>query len=422
MRIALLGAPGSGKDTQAKQVAQKHGIPVIVTAELVREVITADTPLGQQAKAATETGTLPDDILFPIIRERLSRDDTNNGFLFSGFPRTAAQAESLDNLLNELGQPLQAALLIQVDPEMLIERLTGRRTCISCGAAFNIYTSPSRLGDICDKCGGNLRHRADDNEETITNRIRAFEAQTKPLVEYYRQQGRIRVVQGMGEIRDIAKAIDKVIRNLPEIPVTPVVEEVTAESKSEVTLTDLANKVAEAAKMAREDDTKTVGGEAAATAAAPKKAAPKKAAPKKAAPKKAAPKKAAPKKAAPKKAAPKKAAPKKAAPKKAAPKKAAPKKAAPKKAAPKKAAPKKAAPKKAAPKKAAPKKAAPKKAAPKKAAPKKAAPKKAAPKKAAPKKAAPKKAAPKKAAPKKAAPKKAAPKKAAPKRAAPKRR
>ncbi len=329
MRIALLGAPGSGKDTQAKLVAQKRGIPILVTSELVREAIAADTPLGQQARAANESGPLPDDILFQIIRARLQRDGVPSEFLFSGFPRTIAQAQTLDQLLNELGVPLQAAVLIQVDSEMLIERLTGRRTCESCGAAFNVYTSPSRLGDICDQCGGNLRHRADDNEETIANRIRAFETQTRPLMEYYAAQERLRLVQGIGDIADIGKAIDKVLRSLPEVEAVPP----PVEEKAEVTLADLATKVAEAAKMA--SDEKTVQDESVAettvTAEAEAPAPKKKATRKKAAPKAAAPKKAAPKKAAPKKAAPKKAAPKKAAPKKAAPKKAAPKKAAPKK-------------------------------------------------------------------------------------------
>ncbi len=446
MRIVLLGAPGSGKGTQAKLLVEKYKVPQISTGDLLRAAVVTGTPLGLRAKEAMEAGQLvSDEIVLGIIRERLAEPDAQKGFILDGFPRNIPQAEALDAMLQSVGMPLQGAILIDVDFDVLMQRLTGRRTCASCGQMYNIYTSPPQLDDRCDKCGGDLRHRADDNEETIGNRLRVYTAQTAPLVEYFRSQGKLYTIDGVGEIEDIFAQVDAVVASLPAglaeqqpaEPKVPSVKKAAAgktttpekkpEEKATVSNVGAGEELTATAEQAPAAETKAAAKKApakrkattkkaVAKKAAPKKAAAKKAAPKKAAAKKAAPKKAAAKKAAPKKAAAKKAAPKKAAAKKAAPKKAAAKKAAPKKAAAKKAAPKKAV-KKAAPKKAV-KKAAPKKAV-KKAAPKKAVAKKAAPKKAV-KKAAPKKAV-KKAAPKKAAAKKAAPKKAVAKKAAPKK-
>ena len=356
MRIVMLGAPGSGKGTQAQLLVERYKLPQISTGDLLREAVDSGSALGRQAKVSMDAGQLVgDEIVLGIIHERIMRPDARKGFILDGFPRNLQQAEALDQLLTGLGRPLNLALLVAVDVDALLQRLVGRRTCLSCGAMYNMFYSPPHIDGRCDECGGKLRHRADDNEETIGNRLRVYETHTIPVIEYYQEQEKLRTVQGVGEVNDIFKAVVK------------IVDDVKKHARSESRTDTIRRAIAKH--------------RAAAEASGKKKAAKKKAAPKKAAPKKAAPKKAAPKKAAPKKAAPKKAAPKKAAPKKAAPKKAAPKKAAPKKAAPKKAAPKKAAPKKAAPKKAAPKKAAPKKAAPKKAAPKKAAPKKSAAKK-----------------------------------------
>ena len=379
MRIVLLGAPGSGKGTQAKLLVDKYHVPQISTGDLLRAAVTANTPLGQRAKAAMEAGQLvSDDIVLGIIEERLAQPDAKNGFILDGFPRNIPQAESLDGMLAKLGMPIDTALLIDVDFDILLQRLTGRRTCESCGQMYNIYTSPPRLEDRCDKCGGNLRHRADDNEETIGNRLRVYEAQTAPLIEYFRRQGKLHTINGIGEIDEIFDAINLTLST-------------STKHKGDTTMEAEQN---EANKPVAEEAAKKPAKKKAAKKSAAKKAAPKKkaAAKKKAAPKKkaAAKKKAgAKKKAAPKKkvAAKKKAgAKKKAAPKKkvAAKKKAVKKAVAKKKAAPKKkaAAKKKAAPKKkaAAKKKAAPKKkaVAKKKAAPKKkaAAKKKAAKKK----------------------------------------------
>ncbi len=212
MRIVLLGAPGSGKGTQAKLLAEKFTIPQISTGDLLRAAVAAGSPFGLQAKAAMDSGQLvSDSIVLGMIEERLAKPDTQKGFILDGFPRNIPQAEALDALLEKVRMPLDSGLLIDVDFEILLQRLTGRRTCESCGQMYNIYTSPSRLDERCDKCGGNLRHRTDDNEETIGNRLRVYEAQTAPVAAYYRGQGKLRSVQGIGEISDIFIAIQKAL-------------------------------------------------------------------------------------------------------------------------------------------------------------------------------------------------------------------
>lgn len=385
MRIILLGAPGSGKGTQAKLLAEKYKIPQISTGDLLRAAVAAGTPLGRLAKVTMDAGQLvSDEIVLGMIQDRLASPDARKGFILDGFPRNIQQAEALDSLLERLSQPLQMALLIEVDVDILMQRLTGRRTCESCGQTYNIYTSPSRLDDKCDKCGGNLRHRADDNEETIGSRLRVYEAQTTPLLAYYRKQGKLRTVQGVGEIADINRAVSRLadeVDKQPAAAAAPAPVAVVAKPAVQV-----APKPA-AAKISAQP--------VAAKPAAVKKAVTKKAAAKKAVTKKSGGKVSPRKKAATKQAAPRKAI-KKATSKKGAKKMAIKKKATSKKLAVKKtktttkkenvkmvmkkaAAKKKAAPKKAvAKKKAAPKKAV-KKAAPKKkvAAKKKAAPKKA---------------------------------------------
>ena len=382
MRLVLLGAPGSGKGTQAKQLVERYDIPQVSTGDLLRAEVAAKTPLGLQAKAAMDAGQLvSDDIVLGMIKNRLSQPDTERGFILDGFPRNIPQSEALDRLLAELGKPLDMALLIDVDHEVLMQRLTGRRTCRSCGQMYNIYFSPSRLEDQCDKCGGELMHRADDNEETISNRLRVYEAQTKPLVEYYGKNGILHAVQGVGEIAEIFAAVCALTDAAAGRAAAPAKKKAPAKKPAAKKKAEPAKKAAEPAKKKTAPAKKTV---------AKKKAAAKKAAPKKkvAAKKTVTKKKAAPKK----KVAAKKAVTKKAAPKKkvAAKKSATPKKkvAAKKKAAAPKAAPKK----KVAAKKAVAKKAAPKKKVAAKKAPvkKKVTAKKAAPvkKKAAPKAAA----------------------------------
>jgi len=367
MRIVLLGAPGSGKGTQAKRLAEKYKIPQISTGDLLRAAVDAKTPTGVLAKSALDAGQLvPDQVVLEMIRDRMSKPDTQDGFILDGFPRNMMQSQALDAMLLKIKRPLDAAILIAVDFDVLIQRITGRRTCVSCGTLFNIYSSPSRLADRCDRCGGNLHHRSDDNEETIGNRLRVYEAQTTPLIAYYRNQNKLRTVQGVGEIQDIFSDVCKVVDELPEqgvidtmfaqhdidIPPEKVIK--TAERQAEIARTAAAVFAAKPVikrPNVKPAATKSAAKPAAKTAAVKKAAAPKK----KAAVKKAPAKKAVVKKVAKKKAAPKK----KAVVKKSAKKKVATKK----KIAPKKAAAKKPVAKKkiAAKKKPAPKKAAPKK-------------------------------------------------------------
>jgi adenylate kinase len=196
-------------------LTDQYKVPQISTGDLLRAAVKSGTQLGLQARAAMDAGRLvSDDLVLAMIRERLSQPDARNGFILDGFPRNLAQAQTLDAMLERLSQPLDLALLIDVDLDILMQRMTGRRTCESCGQTYNIYSSPSKLEDRCDKCGGNLRHRADDNEETIGNRLRVYEAQTSPLIEYYRAQGRLRSVQGVGEITHIFAAIRQVIQGI----------------------------------------------------------------------------------------------------------------------------------------------------------------------------------------------------------------
>ena len=231
MRIVLLGAPGSGKGTQAKLLAEKYRIPHISTGDLLRANLAAGTPLGLQAKAAMDAGQLvSDDLVLAIIRDRLRSPDSSKGFILDGFPRNIPQAQALDSMLRNISQPLDAAVLMEVDFDILMQRLTGRRTCVNCGAAYNVYTNPPRLEDQCDRCGGHLHHRADDNEETIGNRLRVYETQTKPLIGYYRDQGRYEIVDAVGDVKEIMKrmvaVLDPIAKGLRKVvvplkPVTP---------------------------------------------------------------------------------------------------------------------------------------------------------------------------------------------------------
>jgi len=216
MRIVLIGAPGGGKGTQAKQLVEKYAIPQISTGDILREAVAAGSALGMRAKAAMDAGQLvSDDIVLGMIRERLSKVDAQKGFILDGFPRNILQAEALDKMLEEMGKALQVSLLIDVNFNVLVQRLTGRRTCGQCGAIYNVHSSPPRLAGRCDKCGGGLEQRADDNEETVSKRLSVYETQTAPLIDFYRQQGILRTVQGIGEVSDIFANIIRVLETLP---------------------------------------------------------------------------------------------------------------------------------------------------------------------------------------------------------------
>ena len=320
MRIVLLGAPGSGKGTQAKLLVEKYKIPQISTGDLLRAAVAAGTELGRKAKSAMDAGQLvSDDVVLGMIQERLSKPDSKAGFILDGFPRNIPQAQALDAMLARVGQPLQLALLVDVDTEILMKRITGRRTCGVCGAIYNIYYSVPKVAGKCDKCNGMLQHRSDDNEATVRNRLKVYEEQTAPLVSYFKAQGKLRTAKGVGGVNDIFKTVSDII----DAQMRPL---------AGVTLPPVVGKAATAAKPAAKPKPKAV---APAKPAAAKPAAKKPAAKKKpAVKKKPAAKKAAPKKkaVAKKKPAAKKKTAKKAAPKKKAVKKSAPKKAAAKKA------------------------------------------------------------------------------------------
>jgi adenylate kinase len=208
----MLGAPGSGKGTQAKLLVEKYKLPQISTGDMLREAVAEGSPLGRQAKAAMDAGQLvSDEIVLSIIQERVTRPDARKGFILDGFPRNLQQAEALDQLLTGLGRPLNLALLVAVDVDALIQRLVGRRTCLSCGQMYNVFYAPPHIEGRCDECGGRLRHRGDDNEETIGNRLRVFETHTHPVIDYYQQQNKLRTVQGVGEISDIFRAVTKIV-------------------------------------------------------------------------------------------------------------------------------------------------------------------------------------------------------------------
>jgi len=217
MKIVLLGAPGSGKGTQAQLLIDKYSVPQISTGDLLRAAVEAQTPLGRQAKTIMDAGQLvPNDIVLGMIRERLNNPDAKNGFILDGFPRNIEQAEALDDLLDSMDQPIDTSLLIDVDFDVLMQRLTGRLTCNSCGTVYNMFTNPPVMDNECDKCGGALHHRSDDNEDTIGKRLRVYETQTQPVIEFYRNQNILISVEGKGEIQDIFKSILSGLKNAPK--------------------------------------------------------------------------------------------------------------------------------------------------------------------------------------------------------------
>ncbi|OOC09525.1 MULTISPECIES: adenylate kinase [Thioalkalivibrio] len=208
MRIVLMGAPGSGKGTQAKKMVSHFGIPQISTGDLLRAAVAAETELGLKAKSAMDAGQLvPDDLVLGLIRDRLQEPDAEKGFILDGFPRNCAQAEALDSMLADIERPLDRAIQIDVPFEELKQRLTGRVSCESCGAVFNTHTFPPQEEGICDQCGGNLVHRADDTEETVVSRLQVYEEQTQPLIEYYDTRGLLKHVDGT---RDMERIFDEI--------------------------------------------------------------------------------------------------------------------------------------------------------------------------------------------------------------------
>ena len=204
MRIVLLGAPGSGKGTQAKKLMAERNIPQISTGDILRAAVAAGTEYGEQAKKIMDAGELvPDDVMLGIIRDRLGEDDASGGFILDGFPRTQQQALDLEDLLEKMGQPLDSAILMDVDFDVLLKRLTGRRTCSLTGKLLNVYFSPQEELDACTEAGGELIQREDDNEETIGNRLEVYRSQTEPLIEFYQGKDKLQTIDADGSIDEV---------------------------------------------------------------------------------------------------------------------------------------------------------------------------------------------------------------------------
>ena len=210
--IVLIGAPGAGKGTQARLLQERRGIPQISTGDMFREMKTLETPLAREVQEIMASGKLiSDDATFKIVQDRTSRDDCRDGYILDGYPRTAVQAEQLEALAAEQTKVIQA-IEVDVPREELMRRLTGRRSCPVCGEIYNVYSKPPKVENRCDlHPDAELVHRADDNEESVSTRLATYDELTKPLIEYYEKSGRLKKVDGRGELEDIYSELDKLI-------------------------------------------------------------------------------------------------------------------------------------------------------------------------------------------------------------------
>ncbi len=208
MRIVLLGEPGSGKGTQAKKLMKRYSIPEISTGEILRKALADNTPLGKDAKVFMDRGELvPDSIVLGMLHARLKKEDCRKGYIIDGFPRSEAQAISLDRMTSVIGSPVGVVVSIEVERNELVRRMSGRRICVTCGQVYNLHFLPSKNEGVCDKCGGGLFQRDDDREATIRTRLDIYESQKFPLVEYYKKKGILRSVKGTGSVEDIFRTI-----------------------------------------------------------------------------------------------------------------------------------------------------------------------------------------------------------------------
>jgi adenylate kinase len=214
MRLVLLGAPGSGKGTQAQRLEARHGVPQVSTGDLLREAVAAGTELGRAARAVMDAGQLVDDrTMLGIIRERLARPDSGRGFILDGFPRTIVQADGLAALLAEVGKPLDAVVLFDVDPEALRRRLSGRRSCRRCGRVFHLESNPPRDDDRCTDGGRHdLFQRPDDNDSTVRERLAVYRERTQPLIDYYERRGLLRRIDADGSLDAVEARLENAIR------------------------------------------------------------------------------------------------------------------------------------------------------------------------------------------------------------------
>ncbi len=207
-RVVLLGPPGAGKGTQAKLLQERFAACQISTGDILRKAIAEQTPLGKEAGQYVSRGALvPDDVIVKLVAERLKEKDCGKGFILDGFPRTIPQAEGLDRILKQMGLGLNRVLSVQVPQPVIIERLAGRRTCKDCGALSHVAFSPTKKAGVCDQCGGEIYQRADDQEETVANRLKVYENQTAPLIGYYRQRDLLRRIDGVGAVDEIRRRV-----------------------------------------------------------------------------------------------------------------------------------------------------------------------------------------------------------------------
>ncbi|MFC5540821.1 adenylate kinase [Ureibacillus sp. FSL K6-3587] len=212
MNIVLMGLPGAGKGTQAEKIVNKYEIPHISTGDMFRAAISQGTELGLKAKSYMDQGALvPDEVTIGIVRERLAQEDCEKGFLLDGFPRTVAQAEALDNILEELGKKIDHVINIQVEKDELVKRLSGRRICKTCGATYHVVFNPPKVEGKCDKDGGELYVRADDNPETVANRLEVNMKQAQPLLDFYESKGLLTNINGQQDIEKVFADLDALL-------------------------------------------------------------------------------------------------------------------------------------------------------------------------------------------------------------------
>ena len=215
MNLVLMGLPGAGKGTQAERIVEKYNIPHISTGDMFRAAMKEETELGLQAKSFIDKGELvPDEVTIGIVHERLGKNDCQKGFLLDGFPRTVAQADALEGILSELNKQIDYVINIEVNKDILMERLTGRRICKQCGATYHLVFNPPAIEGKCDKCGGELYQRADDNEETVANRLEVNLQQTQPLLDFYNEKGYLRNIDGEQDIDMVFNDVDQLVGGL----------------------------------------------------------------------------------------------------------------------------------------------------------------------------------------------------------------
>ncbi|MFS0656582.1 adenylate kinase [Bacillus sp. 179-C3.3 HS] len=215
MNLVLMGLPGAGKGTQAERIVDEYGIPHISTGDMFRAAMKEETQLGLEAKSFIDKGELvPDEVTIGIVRDRLGKNDCEQGFLLDGFPRTVAQAEALEGILKELGRTIDYVINIKVDKDALMERLTGRRICKNCGSTYHLVFNPPAKENVCDKCGGELYQRADDNAETVSTRLEVNLKQTEPLLNFYSEKGYLVNIDGAKHINDVYTDIKDLLGGL----------------------------------------------------------------------------------------------------------------------------------------------------------------------------------------------------------------